>query len=66
MVGERRSGSSATEYGERVRTASMLALPHSPHDDEVKKFRAALESTGVTPDASSTSSTLYCCGSGVQ
>ena len=41
-----------------VRTASRLALPHSPHDDVVYTFRSSVMSGTATPGASRTSTTL--------
>ena len=49
------NGSVETSYAEVVRTASMLALPHMPQDDEVKKFRVGDKSgSGVRSETSTT------------
>src|SRR6266851_1077177 len=40
-AGETRTGSAATSKVDRVRIASMLSLPHTPHALVVRKFRPA-------------------------
>ena len=51
--------SSRTGQLVRARSCSIEALPHTPHDDDVKKLRAISSDGGATPGASVTSMTLY-------
>ena len=54
-----RIGSSRTRWADWVRTASVPALPHSPHELVVENDCSRLGSGDATPGARVTSSTLY-------